>query len=133
MIRSTGLVLLSLGLATGLATAQSLDCDTAVTQLDMNQCAHQEWQAADAELNVEYRKARTAMREMDANLPEAQRGAAIALRDAQRAWIVYRDLACAAEGWMFRGGSMEPLIVSTCLTALTEERINGLKTLSETN
>ncbi|MFK7944487.1 MAG: lysozyme inhibitor LprI family protein [Paracoccaceae bacterium] len=122
------LVFLSLNLS-----AKALDCANAQTQFDMNQCADLDWQRADKALNAEYKRARARMRQLDQDLPANLEGAEIALRDAQRAWIKYRDAACVAEGFLFRGGTMEPLIVSTCMASLTEARTRGLQTLSQTN
>jgi uncharacterized protein YecT (DUF1311 family) len=48
---------------------------------------------------------------------------------AQRAWIAFRDAHCASEGYEFRGGSMEPFMIGTCMTKLTEERTAQLKDL----
>jgi len=115
------------------AAAQHWNCDdpASLPQQGMNFCAHRDWQAADAELNRVYRLARTAMRALDADLPPDLQGAEAALRDAQRAWIVFRDKACEAEGYLFRGGTMEPFIVSSCMAGLTRQRIQGLQTLSD--
>jgi uncharacterized protein YecT (DUF1311 family) len=106
--------------------AQDTDCTDPVTQQDMNICAEEDWQAADVDLNRAYKQVMATMKEMDADLPEELRGAAAALRDAQRAWISYRDANCTAAGFMMRGGSAEPLLVYGCLRALTESRTQEL-------
>ena len=115
------------------AQAQNWNCDNPQVQQEMNYCSEQEWKEADRRLNAEYRKARAAMQNLDDLFPEDQRGAAVALRDAQRAWIAFRDKACEAEGWLFKGGTMEPLIYWSCMSSLTEQRTESLKTLSEMN
>lgn len=124
------LAILALGLATP-ALAQELDCSNPVTQLDMNQCAYQDWQAADAELNQAYKAAMAMLKEWDEYLEEGDIPAADALRDAQRAWITFRDKACEAEGYAMRGGSAEPLLVNGCLARLTQERTAQLQELVE--
>ena len=93
--------------------SQDVDCSDPVTQMEMTYCAEQDWQAADAELNAAYGRAMAAMKQMDEDLADspALAGAAKALRDAQRAWIPYRDAACAAYGFQARGGSMEPMLI----------------------
>ncbi|MEM9310349.1 MAG: lysozyme inhibitor LprI family protein, partial [Pseudomonadota bacterium] len=53
------------------------------------------------------------------------------LLEAQRAWITYRDAHCRVDGYTARGGSLEPLLVSTCKTALTKARTNQLKELAQ--
>ncbi|MEM9634719.1 MAG: lysozyme inhibitor LprI family protein [Pseudomonadota bacterium] len=124
--------LLLFGTATGLANAQqALNCDNAATQMEMTQCAYQDWQAADAELNAVYKSSMANMRTMDSDLSEHLKGAAEALQDAQRAWIPYRDKACQSYGFLARGGTMEPMLVNVCLTQLTQQRVKELKELAE--
>ena len=103
------------------AQAQSLDCNSAMTQMALNACAAREFETADVDLNAAYGQARAAMRRLDKELSE-DGGAERALRDAQRAWISYRDTACLAEGFMMRGGSAEPLVIFGCKTRLTQQR-----------
>ena len=122
-------VALICGLSVGPAAAvlaQELDCEAAMTQSEMNACAAQEFALADADLNEAYAAARRALRAVDADLPSDLRGGEVALRDAQRAWITFRDKACAAEGFQMRGGSAEPLLVYGCKARLTDQRAEAL-------
>ena len=111
------------------AAAQDIDCANAVTQQDMNQCAYEDWDAADAELNAAYKRAMTLLAGWDADLPETEKGAATALKEAQLAWITFRDKACEVEGYAMRGGSAEPLLVYGCMRQLTEDRAGQLNAL----
>jgi uncharacterized protein YecT (DUF1311 family) len=111
----------------GLAMA---DCRAPAYQAEMNFCAQADWEAADAELNAAYKAARVSMQRADASLPAAQRGGEVALRDAQRAWIAFRDNACAAEGWQFHGGSAEPMVIYGCRARLTRARTADLWALA---
>jgi uncharacterized protein YecT (DUF1311 family) len=104
------------------AAAQEIDCANAMAQMELNQCAYDEWEAADAALNAAYKDAMALLKEWDANLPANEKGGAEALKSAQRAWITFRDEACAAEGYAMKGGSAEPLLVYGCMRVLTEER-----------
>lgn len=113
------------------AAAQEVDCATAMAQADLNACAYQDWETADAELNDAYQEAMALLETWDANLPEDEQGGAEALREAQRAWITFRDQACAAEGYAMKGGSAEPLLVYGCMRLLTEERTNHLTSMVE--
>jgi uncharacterized protein YecT (DUF1311 family) len=106
------------------------NCQNPQTQTDMNICAGLDYKAADAELNRAYKAAMAAMKDMDANLPPELKGGVKALRAAQRAWIPYRDKACEAYGFMARGGSMESMLVGTCLADLTRKRTGELKDLA---
>ncbi len=133
--RFTGTTSFILCLALGFAGAARADesdaaCDAPQTQVDMTLCAVQDWRAADAELNAAYADARTALREVDAGLPVTDRGAEAALVDAQRAWITMRDKGCAAEGYLVRGGSMEPMLVAGCMARVTRARTTDLTILA---
>lgn len=128
MLRPLALILFLAALP---VAAQPVDCSRAMAQQELNQCAHADWQAADAALNAAYDRAMALLKLWDANLPESERGGADALRAAQRAWITFRDQACAAEGYAMKGGSAEPLLVYGCMRLLTEERTGHLLSLVE--
>lgn len=118
----------------GLATAEEdppIDCDNAQVQAEMNICAYRDFEAADKELNAQYKKTRAAMVEMDAMYEPEQRGAEKALLKAQRAWIEYRDGHCEAYGFEAHLGSMEPMLISGCQAELTRTRTRELKALAE--
>lgn len=102
--------------------AQDVDCANAMTQADMNQCAAEAFQTADSALNQAFGPAMTQMRAV---------GGGEALRDAQRAWITFRDAACTVEGLRYAGGSMQGMVVANCRTRLTEARTQDLKLLGE--
>ncbi|MFM4877940.1 lysozyme inhibitor LprI family protein [Aeromonas caviae] len=53
------------------------------------------------------------------------------LRTAQRAWIAFRDAQCRYEAGVYEGGSMAPMVHSSCLTQLTEARTKDLNTLPD--
>lgn len=113
------------------AAAQVEDCMEATTQLDLNDCAAQDFQAQDANLNEAYASAKDLLKGIDADLAPDDQGAAKALLDAQRAWIVYRDAGCKAEAYMYEGGSMRPMVYSACLARVTAARAQDLWLLSE--
>lgn len=113
------------------AAAQDLDCANALAQQELNQCAYAEWEAADADLNQAFAQAIGLLKQWDANLPANEQGGASALKDAQRAWITFRDKACEAEGFAMRGGSAEPLLVYGCMRQLTEDRAAQLWAMVE--
>ena len=71
------------------------------------------------------------MKDIDTGLPRDQRGAATFLRDGQRAWITFRDAACAAEGYLMHGGSAEPMVIYGCYARLTETRAADLWMVAE--
>lgn len=106
------------------APAQS--CATAKNQMELNACVYEDWQIADAELNATYQRVMAVLKAQDADLDTDLRGGPEALREAQRAWITFRDKTCEAEGFAMRGGSAEPMVVGSCLGRLTRERIGHL-------
>ena len=94
------------------AGAQAVDCGNAATQMDMNICAAQEFDAADGDLNATYQ---LAMSEWlgGRDTPNGQ-----ALLAAQLAWLAYRDAHCAAAAAIYEGGSIQPMIYSLDIAEL---------------
>lgn len=106
-----------------------IDCGNPGTQVELNQCAVQAWEKADAELNRAYQEAMANMKEADSFYPDDMKGAADALKEAQRAWIPFRDKACVSYGFLAHGGSMEPQLIYDCKTRRTRERTEELREL----
>lgn len=132
MLKTFFSILLVLGLnASAAYAADEPNCQEPTFQLEMNHCAYLDYVAADVQLNIEYKLARTATISMDADQPKRFKGATDALLFAQRAWIRYRDLACESAGYTYHGGSLEPFIVSSCKADLTRRRTQDLRDLHE--
>jgi uncharacterized protein YecT (DUF1311 family) len=96
--------------------------DHAANNHAMIRCAEMEYRHYDRLLNRNYR---LLMR----TLPEEEQAR---LREAQRAWIRFRDLECDFEGYEMRGGSGEPLLVLGCKALLTRKRAERLEKLTVT-
>ena len=107
----TGMMLLLL--ANG---AYALDCQNAMTQRDMNQCAYLDFQKEDKVLNQLYQRHRATL----SNERKTQ------LKEAQQAWLRFRDLSCDYEADFYVGGSIAPMVKSACLIAQTKNRIVDL-------
>jgi uncharacterized protein YecT (DUF1311 family) len=112
------------------------NCNEPVQQQEMNWCANQDFIAADDALNHQWAETSARMKARDEAwaaivAPEwdTRPGYFETLLAAQRAWLSYRDAHCRADGYSARGGSLEPLLVSTCKTALTEARTVELRDL----
>ncbi len=120
-------------LSGSVAQEQNYNCADPQYQQEMNYCAYQDFLVADEKLNAVYGLAIAAAKKMDGYYEGNQQGAEQALREAQRAWVIFRDKACEVEGFVSRGGTMEPLLVSSCKARLTEQRTEGLRWLSEVN
>lgn len=48
------------------------------------------------------------------------------LAAAQKAWVAYREAACASEADAFAGGTQAAVVVAQCLARLTQERAADL-------
>jgi len=109
--------------------AQEPDCRDPQTQAAMNICARRDHEAADRALNRVYRDLRTALQERDRELGPRLGGIEAALVAGQRGRIAYRDGHCTVAGAEARGGTMEPLLVTTCKAELTRHRTRELNEL----
>jgi uncharacterized protein YecT (DUF1311 family) len=113
------------------AQTQAIDCDNAVSQMAMTQCAQKSFAEADALLNAEYKRTMAVMRKFDAEpgshpSGDTRPGYAAALTEAQRAWIAFRDAHCRTMRYQMRGGSAEPMLVWGCRETLTRDRTEQL-------
>lgn len=87
-------------------------CAKETAQMGLNACFGKLADAADAKLNKLYKQlaAKAEGKEKDA------------LRDAQRAWIAYRDKECEYETIGEEGGSIRPMEISICVADKTNAR-----------
>lgn len=109
-----------------------LDCAHPQTQTGLTFCAGQELDFADAALNAAYARAVEVARARDA---EGQFGSAVPitdlLRDAQRAWLPFRDTACDLESTAWGGGTGQSMAYLMCKTRLTKRRTEDLKLFTD--
>jgi uncharacterized protein YecT (DUF1311 family) len=108
---------LLLALSAFSAGAYAVDCNKPNTQADMNQCAAEDLNKADGELNQLYIALRAQL-----NVPQQNQ-----IRDVQLAWIKYRDLSCRFESAHSAGGSAQGMVLQYCLTEKTKARAKELK------
>ena len=124
-------LLLALALQGSLdAQARAHNCTDAQSQMDMNFCAEIDFERADADLNAAWREAIAGARAADRDIDRQsdQRATDEAkLREAQRAWLIFRDAQCTVEGYGERGGSMEPMVYNACRARITRERTAQLR------
>lgn len=88
----------------------------------MGGCLDRELAFWDSMLNDFYGDAMNAAKGMDADRPvdmQDRPGSAAALRDMQRAWIVFRDKACAYEASLWGGGTGQGPAALGCLLEQT--------------
>ena len=99
------------------------------TTYGMMQCLISEGGAWDAILNREYGRARDWARQRDAEDAGGPTESAReqTLRDAQRAWIAFRDANCAMEYAAWGAGSMRMIAGADCVNRMTFERVLDLR------
>lgn len=97
--------------ASGQKKRRKEPCDEAMNQHDLNMCADREFKAADAVLNRVYQQ-----------LLSKSGADKAKLKEAEIAWLKYRDANCDYEASAFEGGSMQPMIYSFCLARMTRNR-----------
>lgn len=112
------------------------NCDDPQVQQEMNWCAGRDFEAADERLNAQWKITSAVMKQRDkewAEIGSADKrpGFFPSLLEGQRAWLRYRDAHCRVDGYTARGGTLEPLLVSTCKARLTRMRTEELKALVE--
>ena len=91
------------------------ECDNGAPMLEINQCASFKFAEADAEMNELYKE----------KLATAKSAASKKrLRDAQRAWLTFRDKACLYEAKPEKeSGSIWPFHQFGCMEFYTRRRI----------
>jgi len=108
--------------------------DGGETTLGMSMCLQDETTAWDQLLNEEYRETMAFMKAMDADereyFPEfANRETA--LREAQRAWIAFRDAECALAYAEWGSGSHRNIAGSGCMADMTADRTIAVRDMRE--
>ncbi|PJJ07079.1 uncharacterized protein YecT (DUF1311 family) [Flavobacterium sp. 1] len=89
----------------------------AQTQLEMNETADTNYKKADAELNKVYKQLIAILDQNEKPL----------LIQAEKDWVRFRDSHCKFDASQYEGGSIKPLVYSTCLEELTRKRIAEIK------
>src|ERR1700730_13457389 len=92
-------------------------CGNAQTQAEMNNCAGREYKAADAALNQVYRQ-------LVSMLDDEEKSQ---LKEAQTAWLKYRDTNCDFVADQYKGGTIRPAILGYRLAEMTRNRTTELK------
>ncbi|WP_447762453.1 lysozyme inhibitor LprI family protein [Sphingopyxis panaciterrae] len=126
------MIFASLLILSAIAADPEVDCDNAMAQPDLNACAYQEYERADAALNAQWKITAAKLKEQDKGFDrtyDKRPGFFDTELAAQRAWLTYRDQHCASEGYSMRGGSAESMVISGCLAQLTAARTKELEGL----
>ncbi|MBK7898271.1 MAG: DUF1311 domain-containing protein [Azonexus sp.] len=95
------------------------DCDNGAPMLEVNHCASFKFAEADAEMNELYKE-----KLASAKSPASKKR----FRDAQRAWLTFRDKVCLYEaGLDNESGSIWPFHQFGCMEFYTKRRIDDFK------
>lgn len=105
---------------TSTAIAQNNPCSDK-TGMAMKECYNQEFEKADNELTKVYKQ----LLKRDSRHKQQ-------LIKTELNWIKWKDFECEYESLPYQGGTLQPLIIQTCLTKLTKERIGHLKEVLDT-
>lgn len=89
----------------------------AQTQSEMNATAYTNYKKADAQLNKVYKQLVAILDKKEKPL----------LIQAEKDWVKFRDSHCKFVASQYEGGSIQPLIYSSCLEELTKKRIAEIK------
>lgn len=89
----------------------------AQTQLEMNETANANYKKADTQLNKVYKQLMVMLDKSEKPL----------LIQAEKDWVKFRDSHCKFDASQYEGGSMKPLVYSSCLEELTKKRIAEIK------
>lgn len=112
-------IVTTVALVASVLAAQAQDCDNATDQRSFDVCAGKQFEAADKELNKDFREIQARL----AGEAEMRK----LLVDAQRAWISFRDTECAFQASGVAGGSVYPMTLALCKASLTSERVKQLR------
>ena len=90
-----------------------------MTTVDMRECLNTRYQQVDEALNSLYQQL----------LSQLSKVRQTKLREAQRAWLRFRDKSAAFVASETEGGTMQPLAFLSALIAMTETRLAEFKDL----
>ena len=97
------------------------------TTIGAVECIQAETAVWDAILNEEYRATRAQLRDEDARGFAEGLSREITLRDAQRAWIAFRDADCTAQFAQWQDGTIRSIVAANCGLTRTAQRALELR------
>jgi len=111
-------------LAPSVASAD-VDCATALSDPDINECASRDFERAETALNAAYKTLLADLKKMGTDIPDALE-ARQKLIEAQREWVKFRDSDCDAKFALNKGGTIRTLMYFSCMTSHAEQRTKEL-------
>ncbi|QYF85797.1 lysozyme inhibitor LprI family protein [Brevundimonas sp. PAMC22021] len=116
------LALLAAALLSVQNSEAGLDCASAVTNVQIDECRGVELEQETARMRAYLDAALTRLREESG----AADGLIVEITDSQAAWAAYADSACNAVHTHWRDGSIRQSMFLACKTDLTRERTHHL-------
>jgi uncharacterized protein YecT (DUF1311 family) len=106
-------------------------CDQARDNAEHIACADREFAAQDAELNRVYQDLLKAA--LGDTFPQRGYGPPPynALKNAQRAWVAFRDSNCHWKSTQFYGGTEQAVIMASCRAIATRDRVSELRAFQQ--
>lgn len=99
--------------------AKDSPCKADATTVDLANCLWNTWKAEDRQLNAYYQVVSKHL--AGDELTD--------LRNAENAWITFRDQNCKAEKALYDGGTAVGPVFNACMEAMTRHRLEELKTM----
>jgi uncharacterized protein YecT (DUF1311 family) len=119
-------ILVLLGFLLATSEAFAIDCDHAVTTLDINECAWGEQKKVETKLNQVYQRVLKGLDQPDTEMEHFSHMKE-SLLQAQRAWITFREANCRAAYDRNASGTMRTVIYIGCMQTHAEQRIKELE------
>jgi uncharacterized protein YecT (DUF1311 family) len=111
----------------GQASGQCQDQPGGSTTIGITDCILAETAEWDAILNEEYKATQQVNEAADTDGLSQVMDRADALRDAQRAWIAFRDADCGARYAMWQDGTVRTIVAANCHLTMTAQRAIELR------
>ena len=125
-----GLTLVAFALSVPVAEAeQPIDCGYPLNQSERTYCANEALKTAEENMGKSYDQALAKMGELDETLPDHLKGSPAALKDAQQAWLEFREKDCTAYSFPFRGGTRGEELYRGCMIVMTMQRTDELNSM----
>jgi uncharacterized protein YecT (DUF1311 family) len=106
-------------------------CDSAKDNAEHIACADREFRAQDVQLNLVYRSLLKAAIGDTTPLRGYGPPPYMALKQAQRAWLAFRDSNCHWKATQFYGGTEQAVIMASCRAIATRDRVAELKAFQQ--
>lgn len=95
----------------------AIDCNNTYSTVEMNECASQDYEYVDKQLNLVYKRL---MSKLDSVGKEK-------LKTAQLAWLKFRDTQAELDADLFRDGTGSTILFLSSKTSSTQKRVEELQ------